>query len=218
MIDVADAFAHRRACADLVWESIADEEAANAREWLAEWLAPGGFFLTVRQGSITVRAASDPDAPYLGYVFTVNDADLLSAPEWASYNDEQEVEYGSFLMYGVAVAGTTDEPKSSPYVHRYDIDQSGRLYTGETDEAGRVIAQLRSYYTRVAEVYTVKVGLRFAQLAPGDHGRLYFVAPSRAAGIDGLDGRPAMVSSVSVDWMGGVVTLSLLAFPRDELL
>ena len=218
LVDVTDSTAHRQACPSLIWESIVDEETDDALSWLSGWLSPGGFFLTVRQGCLTVRAASDPMAPYLGFVFTVQDSDLLALPSWASYNEGQEAEYVTVLVTSVAVAGTTSPPKSIPFVYRRDIDQSGRLYTGETDEAERVMAQLRSYYTRVAEVYTVTVGLRFAALAPGDHGRLYFTAPSRTAGIDQLDGRPAMVSSVSVDWMAGAVELTLLAFPEDEIL
>ena len=218
LIDVVDSAHHRQLTGTTTWTSIVDEAVEDAGAWLREWLAPGGFFLTVRQGLITVRAAFNPDSPMVADSFQIGDDDLLELPEWDSYDDDAEAEYQTVTVYGVAVAGTSYTPKSLPCLYDPIVDQSGRLFSGETTEAERVMEHLGPYYTRVAEVYTVVVPLPFARLTPGDWGQLHFTAPSRRAGVASLDGRRAMVASVDVEWMSGRVTLRLMAFPPDEVM
>lgn len=204
------------------WQVILDEEVGDPYNWLSGLLADAGMFLTVRMGILTCRAGqlhvSVTAAPYMCDLEIV-DADIASARVLSLW-DTNAAEYGQVAATTATGTLTVDDAiQTLPASEVRPYDVSDRVFQNESAVRNDLTGRLTESSCRVPEaVELVLVGLRFAELCPGD---IVPVTTPRLKGRldstrDGYDGRRVLVIQVSPDFPGYVTTVVALAYPTDE--
>lgn len=216
------------------WIMYADARQTSALAWLQPILASGGFFLTQRQGALTVRAGIDPRAlrreegvdfvsPPLAYAATITDDDLLGdelahdlwSPEHPTQYGEIDVEYedGTGLSPSVIVERPS-APDTQPAEEAVSLALGLYASPGGGDTALEVAIRLRNFYLEIPERLTLTCrGLRLAGLAPGDP---VVVRSRELLGRDPagyVGGVAGLVVSISPLWLQARVRLVVLVWP-----
>lgn len=206
-----------------LWEGPAPS-VPDAYAWLTTWMAGGGFFLAVRQGVLTVRAAqltnSVSDHPTVLSDLWITDNDIVSVESYEMWEAGHAVEYQRLVVTvsgSVDLEGASSELATLPGEHTLTVDLSDRVYTNGLAHQQDVYFRLVEDAQRIPERLVLRCTLRLAQACIGDVITLDTVAcPSRALGDDGFVHRPALVDMVEPDWLGGTCRIGLLVYPTTE--
>jgi hypothetical protein len=198
------------------WLFYAEEEQADALGWLQGQLAPGGFFFTMYQGSLTVRCVRDPaDA---AHALSVDDNDIIECDEFEAYDASISVEYEKHKTTAGDGTGSTlqGEIASLPAEELYETVVP--IYSNVTNQRGTASTRIRRWYTRVPERIRLQCAMTVALLAPGD---VVLLTTSRVIGrlattADGYAARRAMVIGVQPDWFSWTCSLTLSVLPDSE--
>ena len=208
----------------MLWEIIADAQITDPSSWLGDILSRGGFFLTVRQGLLTVRAALSTSISILvptgtaGFdVLHLTDSDIESAV--AELWDQDSGAESSNVTVNTATARYsigTEDPATLPAVDRVEYELADLLFFDEANGADSVLDRVYEATQRVPERYNVTcTGLRAAQLAPGDMIRISTrqIGGRMLATLRGLSNARALVVQVSPDYARGRVEVVALVYP-----
>lgn len=227
-VDVDDAAAYQAGVAKVgagsyLWEWPQVGAVDDGIGWLTTWLAAGGFFLTMRQGAITVRALQAATTPVgLGTVADIVDADVaqvlehewfssLHDTEWA--NNRVYARNSSFVLTSTLSAGNTSVYQR-PSGEIRDWDVSDRVFDNDAEIEAEQLNRVYEASERVPErIVLACAGLRLAGLCPGDIVTLTLDTHSRLAGPGGFDRRACWVYKVSADWTTPGVQVGLLVYP-----
>lgn len=206
------------------WEFLADAQITDPLGWLTDILARGGFFLTVRQGLLTVRAALSTGISVLNPggtagtdVLHLTDMDIesIACELWDQDASEESVNVTVYANSTSASIGT-EAPATLPAIDRAEYDLADLLFSDEADAASSILSRVWEATQRVPERYTITCsGLRAAQLAPGD---LIRISTRRIGGrmqatLRGLVATRALVVQVSPDFGSGRVEVVALVYP-----
>ena len=203
----------------MVWEFASMEAIDSPGDWLAGILAAGGFFLTVRMGLLTIRAAQLLSGQTMPIVVDITDDDVeIGGWSWEAWAADTASEACKVTVYSATgnTSTSTENPATLPFHEEDRYDLSELLFTDQSANRTSISGRVAEAARRVPERYTMRcAGLRLAQLAPGDRVRLYsrLIAGRLGASMDGLDGVSALVVQCSPDYGGGRVTLSVLIYP-----
>ena len=201
------------------WDVLVEGAVEDGYAWLSALLAGGGFFLTMRQGMLTVRAGQDSQSALLHSGITITDADIEAVEEYDAFDADHEPEYGfasvvtSSDEFSVPVAPATLPAKAS-----FVYDLSDRVFSNESEIRPEVRSRVQESATKIPERLVLRcASLRLAQLTPGDLVTLTTVrTASRRDGAAGWDGRLAVVAQVSPDWVGATCKVGLLVYPETD--
>jgi hypothetical protein len=220
-VDFEDAIAFRTLSdPDLKYEFMLDTYSEDPLGWLTSALSRGGFFVTTRQGLLTVRAGMMSTSAVSGVsdVMHIDDRDISSA-SWQAFDPDQESEYVQIAAYGSDYSGgwgmageygNLEDPASLPVSYYAEYDLTDLIYTRTHDSLEGIVGRIWEAVQRVPERFTFTLsGLRAATLAPGDFIR---VSSQRISGrlertLDGLDDCRLVVLQVSVNWGAAQVTI-----------
>lgn len=207
------------------WEYPVSGPVDDGYSFLADFLAPGGMFLTQRQGLLTARAcqATQGSAPYVSGV-EITDQDIAEVLDYDAFDPASDIEYtyvSVSLNGGATLSTSTSYGQATLPAERYlRYDLSDRVFGNTTQIATDLKNRLAEAATRIPERLTLRcAGLRLAQLAPED---LVYLTSSRVRtryAPDGPESYPARVVEVSPSWSGqdgGSVRVTLLLYPQDE--
>ncbi len=183
---------------------------ADAFGWLQTTLRAGGFYLTMRQGCITVRAQQQSIAPIAALTdWQITDADIVEvSQEW--WSSEHQTEYGSTT---VAMASSSSSHTGTVVYQRpgevnYTYDMSAVVWSNHSAVRTEMLNRLVEAKERTPEVLTLTLrGWWWAQMAPGDLGRVTTSrVVSRWFGAAGFAGNRCKVVQVSPSWDSAPVT------------
>lgn len=216
------------------WDIVSDAPQVDGYAWLQSWLQLGGFFLTHRQGQITVRGAqlltdgtttaAQRNGVYWPGFVTVTDADLDATeyPEWDAWDSSHGVEYNSFRVQTATGGTTTTEAVSGlPAEYRYTDNLDAYVRQNESNQRALIASRLKQWRLRIPERLTLRwVSPRLAQCAAGDPVKLQI---KRAAGrlkssSAGYADHWGMVVRNDVDWqtMTGRIAIAIPPDKADE--
>lgn len=197
----------------MVWEVMSDAEITDPWSWLSGVLASGGFYVTTRQGKLTVRAAlpsgrpSSVLTPVAGQTVLVLTLDDVEEYEYEAWDQDAAEEVYNVTAYGATTNASAggEDPATLPAVYRAEYDLAALLFTAEADGLASVVDRVAESHQRIPERYALACcGLRCAQLAPGDQVELEF-----AGGVAGI------VTQVSPDWGAHRVKLTVIVYPPN---
>ena len=138
-IDEADCDDYKLNSLDtMVWEFLLDQQQDTPLSWLTGLLSAGGFYLTMRQGALTVRAGLMSTLESSGVSvlsitagrdqMALDDTDIASIT-WEAWDADVPAEYVNATAYsagGNSSAGTED-PATLPVIYRQEFDLSAVL-------------------------------------------------------------------------------------------
>lgn len=201
-----------------LWTMLVPDRQADGYSWLARWLQPGGFFLSMHQGRITCRGVvSNRTTP--GFVMLTDD-DIVDIEEYQAWDDDSQVEYRGSR----AVSSLQDESDQSQEAHietrpTRTVVRRDQLAVYDLDVAfwlAEITARLGIYDTRVPERVRVKLlGWRAGVASLGDVVRLNTSLLTRRTQGDAFDGAAGLVVAGGPDWFGATTTLELLFPPQS---
>lgn len=204
------------------WFLLQDAPVDNGLDWLLSRFQAAGWFLTQRQGQLTVRGVDHMDSGIRLWesnaVREVTDYQIISA-RWVSHDPEFPVEYTEITLeneYGNSASTVTADKdvKTLPAVQAL----SATVYTSTTtgaspgtiDDARR---RVEPYYLNgpPERIELVCADMSLVGVAPGDKIRLTTnrVAGSGTGDRYGYSRRVCTVWQVSPEWMRGRVTLQV---------
>ena len=158
------------------WEVIQEAPAVNAYAWLAALLARGAFWLTTRQGRITLRCAQNHADPKLPFVETITESDVVSVDSWDLVDSSFTAEYSRATVVGPTTGTTIYASKgveTFPAQEKYEYDLSEVAWSNESELKAEVGRRVRNWCWRPLESFTVTCrGWRLAGLTSGDPLRL----------------------------------------------
>lgn len=208
------------------WEYPVVTAVDDAFSWLADFLAPAGMFLTMRQGLLTARAcqATQGASPFWSGI-EITDADIAEVLDYDAFDAGADTEYtfvSVSLNGGSTLATSTVYGQATLPVERYlRYDLADRIFLNTAASATELLGRLAEAATRVPERVTLRcVGLRLAQLAPEDLVYLTSAKVFTRYAPDGPSHYAARVVEVSPSWGslqdGGTVLVTLNLYPQDE--
>ena len=207
----------------MVWEVLSDAEITDPWSWLSGVLASGGFYMTMRQGKLTVRCALQSGrpagviTPVAGQtVLTITDLDVEEV-EIEGWDQDADTEVYNVTGYSATTDASAggEDPATLPATYRQSYDMTGLLFTSEADGLASVVERVAESHQRIPERYALACcGLRCAQLAPGDQVELQISDRGRLR-RDGWAGLPGIVTQVSPDWGAHRVRLVVLVYPAS---
>lgn len=191
------------------------EPQLNGLEYLSQWLAPGGFWLAMRQGRLTTRGIVDMERERVDA--TITDDDVVDVV-YEAWDATLPIEYYEVWVRS-ADNSTTPRKKLSNHIETRPTVGVKELYLGSvhanhTGWGDQVAARVGRLLTAIPERLTVVLrGWRLAGLTPGDVVSIRTSVVSSiyaAAGYDFGDRRLLVVGG-GPDWFAGTTTLRLLA-------
>lgn len=194
------------------------EEITHVGDWMRAWLAPFGAFITVRHGSIVVRVLRDPVKVGGHTVLSLDDGDVvemsgdLDADSYSAAYPEVVYNAAGVVIRSEESAGVVDGESALTVSVEH-------LYTNRAAVLTEVSRRTSVYYHRVPSALRLRcVGLRAAQLAPGDlvylSSRWSSLIPD-ASGRTTTDYRGCVVVSVAPEWTGAACEIELLHYPES---
>jgi hypothetical protein len=201
------------------WSYPQRQAEGDALGWLSDFLRVGGFYLTMRQGSITVRAQQQAQAPIgVPTDWTITDDDVIEVTEhqWWSADHQEESASCTVRMSSASSSVTTAAVYQRPAAVSTTYDLSDRVFANEAAIRTEMTNRLTEAVTTTPEALTVRLrGWWWAQMAPGDLGRITTSrVHSRIDGPDGYSGRRCKIVQVSPSWETAPVTdVALLVYP-----
>lgn len=203
-----------------IWQIASTDYVSDAWSWMTGWLSEAGYYLCMRQGSITVRPGQSLDGDPLNTGIEISDDDIMAvrgAEMWAASHD---VEYYNSRVISVAATNNSysSTQTSLPSGDWYGYDVSDRLWANETVITAMTNTRLRLAVQAIPEKVSITcVGLRLAVLSLGDIVTLDTrQVVSRLRGLTGYLSDRAMVVGHAVDWMGGTVDVDLELYPVSQ--
>ncbi len=214
------------------WDVVVMEGQVNAIGWLTELLAPAGIWIAIRQGSLTLRAAQNPDEnstltyhPPLMSGIAIWDGDIEEVEGWSCWHPDVSTESVSTTLHFASqhspYAAWPDSQvtldilegvATLPAITHSYRDFSEIIFDSSGDMANDIGFRCHSWDSRVPEWLKLRCrGLRLAQLCVGD---LVTVTTSRVQGrmehtIAGYAEAVAMITAIDAFWSDGYVTLEL---------
>jgi hypothetical protein len=198
-----------------IWEFVAEDTEEDGRAFIDSQIAAGGFFITVRQGRLTVRCVVDPNLSTVPYISTLDDGDILEIEDFEAFDSSLQTEYESYRVEDGAGGGSTQ----TETVGSFPVDGRATItiaaYSNGTNHQTAVRTRCAPWYLRVPERLVIRCAMRCAQFAPGD---VVLISSARIVGrteltSTGYSGRRAMVTAVAPDWFGWTCTISLSVLP-----
>lgn len=206
------------------WSLIVTEPQPNGMTWADGFFSVGGVFITMRQGSYTIRCGFDPDAHLTPNLDPIDENDILALRSYEPFAGDYPVEFEGFNISGgigasyVAV-NWADTPvnysDTLPSERSYSVDATPIL-TNVSNQLHEIADRLGPWYTRVPQMIEIECpGLYRAVHCVGDVVELTIskLRGRELAEQDGIVNRRAVIVSVAPDWLGGRVTLRLLLRP-----
>jgi hypothetical protein len=204
---------------DDTWQVVVESPQTDGLQWLQEFLRPGGFFLGLHQGSLTVRAVVRDVGLNTPGTITVDDELIVDVVEYHAWDPDSPVEYRTART--VAADGTASTSTETHIGTRPSRTRRRRdlldCWKSTADWTNEVSERLGPYDTRVPERIVVETrGWAAAQPSIGDLVRLTTsVIPRRTVEADPVfAATPALMVGGGCNWFGGTCRLELLAIPR----
>lgn len=208
------------------------EEQEQPWNWLFGLFKPLGLIPVVRQGMFSMRAIQNPNEAEIDTGITIADDEVVDFV-WHAYHPDVQAEY---LSVNVTTTdgnntNTVGAAKTFPvdYVLTYDLTDTTWAHStsGQSNIRSNVLGRVFSWGIFVPYALQLDcAGLRLAQLCPGDIVTLELESLSASNGYDeyyvgltevrGYSGRRAMVTTVSADFVAGLVSLELAIVPDFE--
>lgn len=200
-----------------VWAPIVTDPVDDGLSYLQQFLQPGGFFLGLRQGAITVRAVADPYAVTAPSSWSLTDGHVESYETW----DAGIVEARGLQMYpgsgpGNAWAtapGDLEELDTRPSRLRVSFDAPD-VWDNEDEWGESIERRIGVYLLRAGERLTLRsAGYRLAGAAIGDELVLttdQVESRYRAEGW-GFSARRTLITGGGVDWFRGTCRYNVLS-------
>lgn len=183
---------------------------ADAFGWLQTLLRAGGFYLTMRQGCITIRAQQQSIAPIAALTdWEITDSDIVEVEhEW--WSSDHQTEYGSITVAMVSASSshTGAVVYQRPGDVNYTYDMSALVWSNDANIRTEMLNRLVEAKEITPEVLTLTLrGWWWAQMTPGDLGRVTTSrVVSRWFGAAGFSGNRCKVVQVSPSWDAAPVT------------
>ena len=201
------------------WVLLATEPQNNPWAWIEGWLGQAGFFFTLHEGQITVRAILDPNKQ-TGYVTHVRQGDIVDVISFSSWSQDVPQEY-YFVLPSKGLAGAlSPEIRSRPAGYTKTMDLSG-IRTNINTAVDEPVDRLAPFYTRIPEHGVLRLrGWKYAQLAPGDVFLLSapdLLQPRGNYNYDQYVGRRCLCVGGGPNWFGATTDIEFLALPQDEV-
>jgi len=197
------------------WELLSEQEQTDGAAWVAQMLARGGYFLALRQGSITVRHAPALDDAVPTRVIT--DDDIASVETWEVWDGDYSVQYRTVTVQTDGTNySTTGTINTMPVEESIEYDLRDHVFANHSPIAVEVRTRMRGWATRIPEKVVMRLrGLHWSQYAPGDVLALTTRSIRRRGG-GAFDRAVGLVCSVSPDWLGAPETTVTMRFlPPD---
>lgn len=204
------------------WEYIQQTLAEDGFAWLAAFLRPAGLILTVRQGSVTIRAAQNSQTGVVsGY--TLADKDIARFNDYDAFDYRHMPEHTLLVVnhstgdsFSAPSAFGLEDAATLPSALTYVVDLSDRIFTNASEQVYEVHHRVQESVYRVPERIVVTCpGLRLAPLANLDLFEFTSkILPSRRDGAAGFTDRRAVIEQITPRWFDGVVDLSFLVYPE----
>jgi hypothetical protein len=194
------------------WTAISEIEQTNPGAWLRSFLSPGGWFLTMRQGSITVRAVPKLTSPQI----RIGDNQIISIDSHDYWSPDVGVEY---RRIGATAIGTSTNATATETVTTGPAevlsDHIIPVYTNESAQLSEVVGRLKLYELRVPERIELTLqGVR-ADLCIGDEvllsTRLDTDRQGRALSI-----RECVIIGLDCGWFEGRSRVVLMMPPDSD--
>lgn len=216
------------------WSVPVTEPQDNGYNWLQSWLQLGGYFLTMRQGRITVRGAqhltvgTSTVAAVNGIhqpsniTITDDDLDHGSYPQWDAWDSNHVVEYATYrVKTATNRSEVTETVTGLPAANRYLENLKDYVFDNETNQRSLQLHRLKQWRCRRPERLTIQwANPRLMQLAAGDPVRLNLnrVAGRLNTSSAGYRDHWGMVIQNNPDWMRmrGTMTIAVPPDKADE--
>ncbi len=205
------------------WQMVVLEEQEDGLAWLTAWLSPGGFFLALRQGSLTVRGVRSPylqtGGLWVEAAVLTDDLIVPGTVYYDTYDPDSPTEYGTTRVIAPARSLGTGWAESEADISTRPVrsEMVRNLEADWDDNWGEeVTSRLGPYDMRIPERLRVQLaGLSTAHVALGDFVRVSSAhVPTPRSRTDPPDRRWLVVGG-GPDWFRGVVDLELLTHPVD---
>lgn len=211
------------------WDIVVGDPQANPLSFVRNTISRGGFFLTIRQGRITIRPATNPNASNLtAQIPSVNvfndaitDAEIdedFGGLQWESWDNSYGVEFRRVRVLTATGQQTNDEPISGlPAGDLLEYDLSDVIFSNQSNQRDVIINRLGVWALRIPERLVIPcVGLKRWEHTPGD------IVPltTRAIGgrldttRDGYENRRVMITRVNPDPWNNRVILQAAVLPN----
>ena len=200
------------------WEFVATEQ-TNGFEWLESVIAPGGHFITIRQGRIIGACVLDPYRQSVTTALTITDADIDQVVTHEFWDTRLTLEYNRVIVDGENEASsgvtTTGEASAMP-AESFTKVILPHVWSNVTAIETEIGNRVAPWHLRIPErLVLVLRGWRMAQLSIGD---ILTVTSRRLRGRlpgtrSGYVGQRVMVTGVSTAWFGATVRVSLATLP-----
>ena len=202
------------------WHVLEEGEQSDGLGWFLGWCAPGGWFLSMRQGQLTVRCANNPHQTELSSAIHITNADLISIDEYQSWAADYPVQTRKLSV--VSGDGTTLNGTGTVIAHplQHKVTKTLPVHTNESNMRTIVAKRLLAWNVRIAERLVITGALHLARLAAGDSCLLTtdMVGGRDRADKAGYSDTPVYVASVSPNWLAGTVRLALYILPKNRTL
>jgi len=202
------------------WGVLVDSPQQNGWSWLRELLRRGGMFATMRQGSVTIRAAHGVHSAPLDTNVHLEGRDLRGDPAHQWWDVQVPTEHGGIRIYGTGgtiVYGEADDVATTPALRYQDWDLTEVSWYNVADVCEELRGRLRPWALTVPERATLPVVDRqLAGLAPGDVLR---VSDRRICGRhpegETWSRQPVWVASVDPGWTRSGPDIQVSAPPPE---
>lgn len=194
------------------WDWVVQDAADDGQSTLGAFLAPGGFFVGVRQGEVTARAICDPDVVEPPDTWDLVDGEVMSYRPW----DPTVIECQTVRFVwptGAAYESTETEDLGTRPVFRQNRYDLPHTWSNRTAWGDSLNARLRPYLARVPERFTVRQPGWGVPASIGDMVRLTARVPKTRYDDrnDGIRNRKTTVVGGGPDWFRGETVLTLIA-------
>jgi len=199
------------ASGNAVWTVLESAERTNPGDWLRSFLAPGGWFLAMRQGSITVRAVPDMNSIQL----RITDYDIIRMVSHDYWHPDFGVEYRRISATAIGTAtnsGATETATTNPV--EAVSDHIIPAYTNESAQLTEVVGRLKLFELRIPERMELLLQGALGAFCVGDEILLSTRIDTDRQGRAFTD-RASVITSLDVDWLRGVTTVVLM-IPSDQ--
>lgn len=217
LIDGADIDQHVALCSPASgdpWILLQETAQDDPMSFLTSWLAPGGMWLGMRQGRLTVRGLVGLRSRTVDPEHVITDDDLVEPPEYDLWDPTLPVEYLFVRVYDLSGGDaeySENHLEAPPVIPYRDIDLP---VAAGSDWREFVAQRVGQFFLRVPERLKVRLaGFRLAHLCAGDvvHVSSRFLDSVYAGRGYSFASRRLLVLGGGPDWFGGTTELLLCA-------
>ncbi len=193
------------------WDFYSAAQQENGLTWLTTALQGGGFFLTQRQGSITVRAAVDPyDHPPDA---ELSDADVYQYLDHEVWDSRLSRDYARTMTWSAELPTKTTVGTLAglPADQTFTIDASAFVWTNQSAWRTELDGRLSVWALRVPERVRWIGPAYLAALTPGDVIRLQ--SDTLGGRMDYAHGAKGIVTRVIPKWLAWTCEVEVSLLP-----